>query len=250
MSAVEVKNLYKKFELIKDRESTLKSAILKFGKRETYTFNALDEISFTIEKGESVSIIGVNGSGKSTLLRIIGKVYTPTSGTVKVDGRMSTMLDLGAGFHPELTGRENIFFNGAIMGLSIPQIREVEEEIISFSELNDFIDSPTKTYSAGMLMRLGFSIATQTNPDVLLVDEVLAVGDAAFQEKCYDKINEFKCNDKTIIFVTHDLVPAKKISNRTIWLNKGKIVADGKTEEVIDNYIKEVAHEHHERKHC
>lgn len=236
-SAIEMKGVVKEFDMLLEKQSSLKAAILSFRRPKSGRLLALKDITLSIGHGETVAVIGRNGSGKSTLLGIIGRIYKPTRGVVQVDGRMCTMLDLGAGFHPELTGRENIFFNGAIMGFSTAQVREKLNQIIEFSELDDFIDAPTKTYSSGMLMRLGFAIATETDPDILLVDEVLAVGDTAFQEKCYRRIDSFKAAGKTIIFVTHDLEAARSVASRTIWLDKGEVRADGDTETAIQAYL-------------
>ena len=243
--AITVENLTKTFDLTGAGPASLKASILSFRRSKPRRVFALTDISLAIEHGETVAVIGKNGSGKSTLLRIVGRVYLPTEGTVTVDGRMSTMLDLGAGFHPELTGRENIFFNGAIMGLTTDQIRSRLDRIIEFSELNSFIDAPVRTFSDGMLMRLGFAIAVETDPDILLIDEVLAVGDAAFQEKCYDRIDEFKSQGRTIVFVTHDLAAARSVASRTVWLDAGELRADGETNEVVESYLATVPrHEH------
>lgn len=243
--AIQLIDITKVFDMVREKQTSLKSAILSFKRTPPQKLLAIKNLNLTIAHGETVAIIGKNGSGKSTLLRIIGRVYKPTGGSVEVDGRMSTMLDLGAGFHPDLTGRENIFFNAAVMGLSTAQIRDKIDRIIDFSELNEFIDTPIKTYSAGMLMRLGFAIAVETDPDILLIDEVLAVGDAAFQEKCYDRIDSFKAAGRTIVFVTHDLDAARSVASRTIWFDKGEVRADGETREVIDAYLSTVpAHQH------
>ena len=244
-SAICLDKINKVFMLTKGAPMSLKAAVLSFKRPKPTVLNALSDINITIHRGEAVAIIGRNGSGKSTLLRIIGRVYMPTEGTVCVYGRMSTMLDLGAGFHPELTGRENIFFNGAILGLEPADIRGKIDKIIEFSEITDYIDAPVRTYSAGMLMRLGFSIATETDPEILLIDEVLAVGDAAFQEKCYDRIAEFKNHGHTIVFVTHDLESARMVADRTIWVDKGIIRLDGPTNEVIDTYLAAQPIHHH-----
>lgn len=243
--AICLEKINKTFLLNKGAPVSLKAAILSFRRPKPTVLNALKDINITINKSEAVAIVGRNGSGKSTLLRIIGRVYLPSDGTVCVNGRMSTMLDLGAGFHPELTGRENIFFNAAILGLQPSEIRDKIEKIIEFSELTDYIDAPVRTYSAGMLMRLGFSIATETDPEILLIDEVLAVGDAAFQEKCYDRIAEFKTHGHTIIFVTHDLESARLVADRTIWVDKGTIRLDGPTNKVLDTYLEALpVHQH------
>lgn len=240
--AIRLESIVKEFDLAREKHGSLKAVILSFHRPRTQKMRALKGISLEISHGETVAIIGKNGSGKSTLLRIIGRVYLPTSGSVEVDGRMSTMLGFGAGFHPELTGRENIFFNGAIMGLTTAQVREKIDRIIEFSELGDFIDSPVKTYSNGMEMRLGFSIAVETDPDILLIDEVLAVGDADFEEKCYERINEFKNAGRTIVFVTHDLEAARSVASRTIWMQQGEVMRDGDTKATIEAYLSSLPH--------
>jgi len=242
--AIKLDNVSKSFELVREKSPSLKSALLSFRRRPTQKVLGLNGVTLTVAKGETVAVVGKNGSGKSTLLRVISKVYRPTSGTVEVHGRMSTMLALAAGFHPELTGRENIYFNGAILGLTAADLRDSIDRIIDFSELNDFIDSPVKTYSDGMLMRLGFSIAVETDPDILLIDEVLAVGDAEFQEKCYERIDAFKRAGRTILFVTHDLDNAAKVASRGIWLSAGQVRADGETAQVIAQYLNSLAHVH------
>lgn len=245
-TAIVVSNVSKTFDLVTDQHRSLKAALLSFRRAKPQRLLALREINISVNKGETVAIIGRNGSGKSTLLRVIGKVYKPSEGTVEVNGAMATMLDWGAGFHPELSGRENIFFYGAILGLTTPQIKERVERVIDFAELSEFIDAPVRTYSKGMLMRLGFAIAIETDPDILLIDEVLVVGDAEFEEKCYDRIEEFKHTGRTIIFVTHDLEAARSVASRTIWMDKGVVKADGNTQDVVNLYLSTVPkHEHH-----
>lgn len=243
--AISLERISKSFELLRTKHSSLKSALLSLRRSRPQTVPGLQDITLTINKGETVAVVGKNGSGKSTLLRIISRVYKPTSGSVEVQGRMSTMLALAAGFHPELTGRENVYFNGAIMGLSAAEMQSKIDKIVDFSELSDFIDAPVKTYSDGMLMRLGFSIAVETDPDILLIDEVLAVGDAEFQEKCYDRIDSFKREGRTIVFVTHDLDSARRVASRAIWMSAGKVAADGDTTEVIDQYLASLVHIEH-----
>ena len=238
-TAIEVRNITKTFDLSHEQQTSLKAAILSFRRPPREKMTALDRINLSIARGETVAIVGRNGSGKSTLLRIISRVYKPTEGSVVVNGRLSTMLDLGAGIEPELTGRENIFFNGAIMGLSSSQVKSKLDRIIAFSELDSFIDAPARTYSNGMLLRLGFSIAIETDPDTLLVDEALAVGDAAFQEKCYNRIEAFQKGGRTIVFVTHDLEAARAVASRAIWIHKGVVRADDGVGDVIDEYLKE-----------
>ena len=245
-AAIIVENISKSFRIFRGRASTLKSTLLSAYKAKSEIKYALHDINFIINHNETVAIIGKNGSGKSTLLSIIARVYRPTTGTVIVNGRMSTMLELGSGFHPELTGRENVLFNAAVLGLSNKQVLGKMDSIIDFSELWDSIDEPVRTYSAGMMMRLGFAIATEVNPDILLVDEVLAVGDAAFQDKCYERIDDFRNAGKTIVFVTHDLEAARKVAERTIWISQSKLQMDGATSEVLSAYLDTVP-KHHER---
>lgn len=246
--AIELKDISKSFDMLRERHMSLKSALLSVRRQRPERITGLSGINLSIPHGETVAIIGKNGSGKSTLLRIIARVYRPTTGTVTANGRMSTMLALAAGFHPELTGRENIYFNGAIMGLGAAEMAGKIDGIIDFSELNDFIDSPVKTYSDGMLMRLGFSVAVETDPDILLIDEVLAVGDAGFQEKCYDRIDAFQRAGRTIVFVTHDLEAAASVASRAIWINSGEVAADGATAQVVAQYLSSVTHVVHAAK--
>jgi ABC-type polysaccharide/polyol phosphate transport system ATPase subunit len=200
--------------------------------------HALKNVNLTIEKGEIVGVIGRNGAGKSTLLKLIAGVSSPTSGKVTVHGRVVPLIELGAGFHPELTGRENIFLNGVILGLSEREIKHKINEIIEFSEIEKFIDTPVKFYSSGMYMRLAFSVSVFVNPDILLVDEILAVGDNQFQKKCLAKMEEFKKNGVTIVFVSHSLETIKQFCQRVIYLKAGKIIADGKPQEVVDYFLK------------
>lgn len=240
---ITLSQLNKTFAVVHEKQMSLKAALLSFSRSEPQSMSVLKDLTLSIDKGEAVAVIGRNGSGKSTLLGIIGRVYKPTSGSVDVRGKMFTMLDAGAdaGFHPELTGRENIYFNGAIMGLRTAEIRSRIDRIIEFSELGEFIDAAVKTYSAGMMMRLGFAIAVETDPDVLLIDEALAVGDAGFQRKCYDRINEFKSQGRTIVFVTHDLSAAKSVATRAIWLDQGEVRIDTDPDSAIAAYLASVA---------
>lgn len=237
MPVIEAHNLYKTFRICRGRTRSLKALALSFRRQEYEELEALAGVDLVVEPGETVAVIGRNGSGKSTLLRILGNVYHPTRGKVVVRGRVSTLLDLGAGFHPDLTGIENIYLNGTILGLRNHQINEKLQEIIDFSELERFMDTPLRTYSSGMVMRLGFSIAVQVDPDILLVDEVLAVGDETFQHKCYDKIQEFQAAGKTILFVTHDLEAARRVASRAIWISDGRIKIDDGVEETLAAYL-------------
>ena len=210
------------------------------GEQTKESFIALNDISFEIKKGETVGIIGPNGSGKSTILKLIANVMSPTSGKVTVHGNISPLIELGAGFHPELTGRENIFLNGAILGLSQKEIATNLNSIIEFAELQEFIDQPVKHYSSGMYMRLAFAVAVHTHPEILLVDEILAVGDTAFQKKCFDRMEEFKkSKETTIIFVSHDLPRVKKFCSKVIFINHSKLISQGNSSININKYLKE-----------
>jgi ABC-type polysaccharide/polyol phosphate transport system ATPase subunit len=218
----------------------MKGAILQLRRSRKERLRVLDDVSFTVEPGETVAVIGRNGAGKTSLLGVLAKIYRPTSGTVAVRGKVATLLELGAGFQPELTGLENVWLNATILGLSSAEIKKLLPSIVDFSELQAFIDAPVHTYSAGMTMRLGFSIAIHTQPDVLLIDEVLAVGDEAFQRKCYNKIAEFQQRMKTIIVVSHDLAAIRRVAPRVIWLDEGRLVADGPTGEILGRYLESV----------
>jgi len=246
MSAVEVVDVSKFYKKYSQRHKflTIKSALVNrtifSDLKRDEMFKALQNTSFSVEKGKTLSIIGENGSGKSTLLKILAGISKPTSGFIKTDGRISALIELGAGFHPEISGRENIFINGIIMGLSKKRIQQRYEDIVRFAELEDFIENPVKSYSSGMYMRLGFSIAINVDPDILLIDEVLAVGDASFVPKCLDKINEFRRRGKTIIFVSHDLSTVERISDEVIWLKEGRIEMKGYPKKVVDTYMQYV----------
>lgn len=247
MAAIEIENvtrIYQKYSA-QHRFKTFKSAMIKgdFFKslRSDEKVMALDNVSFKVDRGTTFGVIGENGSGKSTLLKVVTGIAKPTSGRVDVKGKVSALIELGAGFHPEITGRENIYINGIMLGLSKKEINDKYEEIVKFAELEDFIDAPVKTYSSGMYMRLGFSIAINVNPDVLLVDEVLAVGDASFVPKCLDRIQDFRRRKKTILFVSHDLSTVEKICDRVAWLKAGQIQTIGESRRVIDAYLQDVA---------
>ncbi|GBC92548.1 Teichoic acids export ATP-binding protein TagH [bacterium HR15] len=235
--AIRAEKLTKEFRLTHQPYSSLKGLLLSFLPRRVEHIVALNAISFTVHKGETVAIIGQNGSGKSTLLGLIARVYRPTSGRLEVYGRVAPLLELGAGFHPDLTGLENIYFNGVILGLTRKQISERLEAIIRFAELENYIDAPVRTYSSGMLMRLGFAVAAHVDADILLVDEVLAVGDAHFQQKCYRKIREFQQEGRTILFVSHDMDAVRQIAPRALWLDKGILRADGDSDTVVTQYL-------------
>lgn len=248
MYAIKVDRVSKSFKLRKRyrQAPTFKSWIINLMKGQRIlqpaeTFWALQNISFEVPKGKTVGIIGSNGSGKSTLLKIIAGLQRPSQGKVKVNGRLSALIELGAGFHPEFTGRENIFINGIILGLSRKEIYKKFDEIVRFAELEEFIDNPVKTYSSGMYMRLAFSIAIAVEPDIFLIDELFAVGDAAFQHKCNAKINRFRSEGKTIVLVTHDLSAIEKYCDEVIWLDKGILRGKGKAREMVNAYLEDVA---------
>jgi ABC-type polysaccharide/polyol phosphate transport system ATPase subunit len=233
--AVEVNKITKNYIIRHQKNPSLKDAILK-GKDKYEKFLALDDVSFNVNHSETFGIIGSNGSGKSTLLKLMAKVLKPTKGEIKVNGTVSALLELGAGFHQDLTGRENVYLNASILGLKRKEISSRFDEIVEFSELERFIDMPVKSYSSGMYMRLGFSIAINVNPDILLVDEVLAVGDQAFQSKCYKVIYDFVRRGKTIIIVSHDLETISDLCQRVIFLKNGKIEEIGDSIKVVSTY--------------
>jgi ABC-type polysaccharide/polyol phosphate transport system ATPase subunit len=244
--AIEVKNLTRIYQKYSShhRFKTFKSALLKGdlfrSLRPDEVVKALDNVSFSVGKGTTFGVVGENGSGKSTLLKVVSGINKPTSGEVNVQGKVSALIELGAGFHPEITGRENIYINGIMLGLTRKEIDRKFDDIIRFAELEDFVDAPVKTYSSGMYMRLGFSIAINVNPDVLLVDEVLAVGDASFVPKCLDRIDDFRRRKKTILFVSHDLSTVEKICDRVAWLKNGQVQTIGESRRVIDAYLQDV----------
>src|SRR5579871_1898359 len=215
---------------------TLKDLVVARGRPAAAEVWALREVSFTVEPGEALGLVGRNGSGKTTLLRLISQIIKPTSGHIESSGRIASLLELGAGFHPDFTGRENVYLNGSIHGLSRARVREAMDEIVSFAELERFIDLPVRTYSSGMFMRLGFSVAAHIRADVLLLDEVFAVGDEQFQRKCFGKIAEFKNRGGTILFVSHDAQAVERLCNRAVLLRQGEVAFDGPTETAIAAY--------------
>ncbi len=238
-NAIEVKNMTKQFDVYFDKANTLKEKLLfwKRGNKEVRT--VLKNINIDIKKGETVALIGTNGSGKSTLLKLMTKIIYPTKGTVSTKGKLTSLLELGAGFHPDFSGRENIYFNASIFGLSKKEIDRRLDDIIAFSELEEFIDNPVRTYSSGMYMRLAFSVAINVDADILLIDEILAVGDQHFQDKCFKKLEDLRDSNKTIVIVTHSLDSVKKLCNRAIWIKDGIVEEDGDTKMVIEKYLKE-----------
>jgi ABC-type polysaccharide/polyol phosphate transport system ATPase subunit len=243
IDARNVSKVYRRFAH-KRQFATLKSAILSGSLvrdlRPDETFRALDDVSFEVEAGKTYGIVGRNGSGKSTMLKCVAGITKPTTGTVTVNGRISALIELGAGFHPEISGRENVFINGIMLGLSRAEIEKRFDEIVSFAELEPFIDAPVKTYSSGMYMRLGFAVAVHVDPDILLVDEVLAVGDEGFAHKCLDKFGEFRRRGKTILLVTHSLGLVERFCDEALWLDKGRVKAVGDPKRVVDAYVTEV----------
>jgi lipopolysaccharide transport system ATP-binding protein len=245
-NAIEVSHATKVYRRFSGRRqfATLKSALLTGSLvrdlRPEETFTAVDDVSFEVTAGRTLGIIGRNGSGKSTMLKLVAGITKPSGGAVRVHGRVSALIELGAGFHPEISGRENVFINGIMLGLSKREVARRFDEIVDFAELAEFIDAPVKTYSSGMYMRLGFAVAIHVDPDVLLVDEVLAVGDEGFTHKCLDKFAEFKRRGKTILLVTHSLSLVERFCDDAIWLDAGRIRAAGDPKRVVDSYITDV----------
>lgn len=238
--AIEFKAVTKRYPLYHHIGSGIKELIFNPKRALTLlsgrSYLAIEDISFTVYKGESVALIGRNGAGKSTSLGLVAGVIKPTAGVVKTNGRVASMLELGGGFHPELTGRENIRLNATLLGLRRKQLNERIDKIIEFSELGEFIDEPIRVYSSGMLAKLGFSVITQVDPDILIIDEVLAVGDYAFQKKCIETINNFKAKGVTILFVSHNLGDIEKICDRVIWIENHKLRASGSAESLLQQY--------------
>lgn len=234
---IEVKDVTKSFKIYTDKGKMLKERILFRNRNRFEMRNVLKGISFEVKRGESIGLIGSNGCGKSTTLKLLSKIIYPNSGSIQIAGRVSSLIELGAGFHPDMSGRENIFINAAIFGLSRKETEKRLNSIIEFSELEEFIDNPVRTYSSGMYMRLAFSVAISVDADILLIDEILAVGDTNFQAKCFNKLREIKASGVTIIMVSHDSNMIERFCDRAIWLNDGKIVEQGKTTRVVDAYM-------------
>jgi lipopolysaccharide transport system ATP-binding protein len=224
--------------MIQERPDSIRELFTKFFRHRTtvHDFDAVKNVSFTVSKGEMLGLVGRNGSGKSTLLKIIAGVYRPTSGRVQVNGSIAPLIELGAGFHGELTGRENILMNGLLMGFSKREMLAREQSIIEFADIGEFIDAPVKQYSSGMYTRLAFAVATEVDPDILVIDEILAVGDSAFQLKCMERLERFRKSNKTILFVTHNLNQIVEYCDRAILLEKGQMLLDASPQEVIDAY--------------
>lgn len=235
---VQAENISMKFNLASSKTDNFKEYIIKKikGKLDYTEFYALKNVSFSINKGEALGILGANGSGKSTLLKCISGIYQPTQGKITLGGTIAPLIELGAGFDPDLSAKENVFLNGAVMGYTKNFMNEKYNEIVEFSELQQFMDVPIKNFSSGMGARLGFSVATLVKPDILIVDEILGVGDAAFQEKCEKKMDELKNNGTTMLFVSHSIGQVKDLCTKAIWLKKGEKIADGDAKNVCDEY--------------
>jgi ABC-2 type transport system ATP-binding protein len=238
-SVIQVRNVSKDFMLPHLRQTTIKSKVLNTFRRSTSieVQHVLDGISFDVQRGEFLGIVGRNGSGKSTMLKILASIYFPTTGSVAVHGRLVPFIELGVGFHPELSGRENVYLNGALMGFSKSEVRAMYDDIVGFAELERSMDQKLKNYSSGMQVRIAFSLATRAKADILLIDEVLAVGDAAFQQKCFDHFRTLKQGGATIVFVTHNMNAVREFCDRVILIEKGKIAAEGNANEVADRYL-------------
>ena len=237
--AIKVNHVYKSFNVYYDRANTLKERLLFIGRnKKREKREILNDINIDIKKGETVALIGVNGSGKSTLLKLMTQIIFPNKGTIETHGKLTSLLELGAGFHPDFSGRENIYFNSSIFGLTKKEIDSRLNQIIEFSELGELIDNPVRTYSSGQYMRLAFSVAINVDAEILLIDEILSVGDQHFQEKCFNKMRELKKEGKTMVFVTHSMESVRNLCDRAIWLYDGKIRMDGNTNEVVNEYLR------------
>lgn len=235
--AISVQHINKTFKLPHEKHSSLKSTLINFRRRGFEKQHALDDISFEVKKGEFFGIVGRNGSGKSTLLKLLAGIYTPDSGRIQVNGKLTPFIELGVGFNPELSGRDNVFLNGALLGFSRREMAAMYDEIVAFAELERFMDQKLKNYSSGMQVRLAFSIAIRANTDILVLDEVLAVGDANFQKKCFEYFGQLKKDKKTVILVSHDMDSVKSFSDRALLLDNSKVVMVGDPDKVSDRYI-------------
>jgi ABC-type polysaccharide/polyol phosphate transport system ATPase subunit len=242
---IRLENISQRFRVIQERPDTLRELFSKFFRHESHyhDFDAVKNVSLEVPHGQMMGLIGRNGSGKSTLLKIVAGVYRPTAGRVEVQGSLAPLIELGAGFHHDLTGRENILLNGLLMGYSKHEMLQREKGIIEFADIGDFIDAPVKQYSSGMYMRLAFSVATEIDPDILLIDEILAVGDAPFKQKCFERMQSFRQAGKTIMFVSHSMEQVAQHCDRVILIEQGSIMADGPPDEVIAIYESSMAPE-------
>lgn len=239
-AAIQIRNIHKDFRLPHHKDDSIKHKVITYFRKKDKsvdTNHALRGISFDIKKGEFFGVLGRNGSGKSTLLKIISQIYQPTSGTTKYQGKLVAFIELGVGFNPQLTGRDNVYLNGAMLGFSRKEIDVMYDEIVAFAELEDFMELDLKNYSSGMKVRLAFSVAVRANADILVLDEVLAVGDKSFQDKCYDYFKNLKEAHKTIIFVTHSMGQVREYCDRAIVIEKGKIIFEGNADTAADKYV-------------
>jgi ABC-type polysaccharide/polyol phosphate transport system ATPase subunit len=247
-SVVVADHVSKKYRLYRERNNSIKAALMRGGRggrAKVDVFWALDDVTFEVEEGSTTALIGENGSGKSTMLKCLARILRPDKGSVTSRGKMSALLELGAGFHPELTGRENVFLNGAILGLKQKELQTRFDDIVDFAGIGQFIDEPVKNYSSGMYVRLGFSVAINVEPDILLVDEVLAVGDEAFQRKCLERFTDLKSNGKTVIIVSHSMGSVVTLCDHAIWFKKGHKMADGVPREVVEAYTGSIVLDEH-----
>lgn len=235
--AIKVSDVYKSFRVYNDRGYSFKEMILFSQRRKYENHDVIKGISFDVQRGEAIGLVGHNGCGKSTMLKMLTRIMYPDKGKIEIKGRVSSLIELGAGFHPDMSGRENIYTNASIFGLSKAEIDERIQSIIDFSEIEEFIDNPVRTYSSGMYMRLAFAVAINVNADVLLIDEILAVGDVAFQNKCFNRLKEIKANGTTIVIVSHSLGQIEQICDRSIWINDGVIAAEGNPKAVHMSYL-------------
>lgn len=237
--AIKVEHVDKSFTVYYDRANTLKERLLFWQRnKRKERREILKDINIDIKKGETVALIGVNGSGKSTLLKLMTQIIFPNKGTIETNGKLTSLLELGAGFHPDFSGRENIYFNASIFGLTKKEIDKRLDQIIAFSELGELIDNPVRTYSSGQYMRLAFSVAINVDAEILLIDEILSVGDQHFQEKCFNKMRELREEGKTMVFVTHSMESVKNLCDRAVWLYEGRVKMDGNTDEVVSEYLR------------
>lgn len=237
--AISVKCVTKEFIIYEDKAYFLKERLANLKRNKKRKHVVLNDINLDIKKGDSVALIGVNGSGKSTLLKLMNKIIYPEKGKIEINGKVSSMIELGAGFNTDFTGRENIYFNASMYGLGKKDVDPIIDKIIDFSELGEFIDTPVRTYSSGMYMRLAFSIAVNVQADILLIDEILAVGDAHFQTKCLNKMKELKAEGKTMVFVSHSVSQVKSFCDKAVWIREGSIVMYDETDKVLDKYMEE-----------
>ncbi|HKA84484.1 MAG TPA: ABC transporter ATP-binding protein [Acidimicrobiales bacterium] len=239
-AAIAVDGVWKRFRLYHERNQSLKAAVMRGGRAKYEEFWALKDVSFEVTPGTTFALVGQNGSGKSTMLKCLAKILRPDRGTTRIEGKMSALLELGAGFHPELSGRENVFLNGSILGLTKRELEQRFDDIVGFAGLEQFIDMPVKNYSSGMYVRLGFSVAINVDPDVLLIDEVLAVGDEEFQRRCLERVAELRAAGKTIVVVTHSLPVVRSLCDEAVWLEHGGVREIGKADQVADSYLGQV----------